>query len=122
MFESLKITVSYQSLHSATNEPQTAGTTSLADKADVYPNMLSGSQTAHCHCACTGHEPWSAVVWRATSALDPEMVGKVLELMKELARDGMTMVVVAHEMGFVPQISYSSGKLHGKFERLAQRI
>ena len=56
----------------------------LSDKADVYPAMLFD-------------EP--------TSALDPEMVGEVLEIMKELARDGMTMVVVTHEMGFAREVA-----------------
>ena len=63
----------------------------LSDKADVYPAMLSGGQKQRID------EP--------TSALDPEMVGEVLEIMKELARDGMTMVVVTHEMGFAREVA-----------------
>ena len=63
----------------------------LSDKADVYPAMLSGGHVM------LFDEP--------TSALDPEMVGEVLEIMKELARDGMTMVVVTHEMGFAREVA-----------------
>ena len=62
----------------------------LADKADEYPNMLSGEVLLF-------DEP--------TSALDPEMVGEVLELMKVLAKNGMTMIVVTHEMGFAKEVA-----------------
>ena len=61
----------------------------LADKADAFPSQLSGGQKQRV----------------ATSALDPEMVGEVLAVMKELARDGMTMVVVTHEIGFAREVA-----------------
>lgn len=73
----------------------------LADKADVYPNMLSGGQKQRIAIVrALAMNPEVLLFDEPTSALDPEMVGEVLELMKELARDGMTMVVVTHEMGF----------------------
>ena len=72
----------------------------LADKADVYPNMLSGGQKQRIAIVrALAMNPEVLLFDEPTSALDPEMVGEVLELMKELARDGMTMVVVTHEMG-----------------------
>ena len=71
----------------------------LADKADVYPNMLSGGQKQRIAIVrALAMNPEVLLFDEPTSALDPEMVGEVLELMKELARDGMTMVVVTHEM------------------------
>lgn len=70
----------------------------LADKADVYPNMLSGGQKQRIAIVrALAMNPEVLLFDEPTSALDPEMVGEVLELMKELARDGMTMVVVTHE-------------------------
>ncbi len=76
----------------------------LADKADVYPNMLSGGQKQRIAIVrALAMNPEVLLFDEPTSALDPEMVGEVLELMKELARDGMTMVVVTHEMGFCPR-------------------
>ena len=71
----------------------------LADKADVYPNMLSGGQKQRIAIVrALAMNPEVLLFDEPTSALDPEMVGEVLELMKELARDGMTMVVVTHEL------------------------
>ena len=77
----------------------------LADKANEYPNMLSGGQKqriAIVRALCM--EPDVMLFDEPTSALDPEMVGEVLDVMKQLARDGMTMVVVTHEMGFVREV------------------
>lgn len=79
---------------------------SLADKADVYPNMLSGGQKQRIAIVrALAMNPEVLLFDEPTSALDPEMVGEVLELMKELARDGMTMVVVTHEMGFAREVA-----------------
>ena len=73
----------------------------LADRANAYPSQLSGGQKqriAIVRALCM--DPEVMLFDEPTSALDPEMVGEVLEVMKELAKDGMTMVVVTHEMGF----------------------
>ena len=78
----------------------------LADKANEYPNMLSGGQKqriAIVRALCM--EPDVMLFDEPTSALDPEMVGEVLDVMKQLARDGMTMVVVTHEMGFAREVA-----------------
>lgn len=78
----------------------------LADRASSYPNQLSGGQkqrVAIVRALCM--EPDVMLFDEPTSALDPEMVGEVLDVMKELARDGMTMVVVTHEMGFAREVS-----------------
>ncbi len=78
----------------------------LADRADSYPGQLSGGQkqrVAIVRALCM--EPEVMLFDEPTSALDPEMVGEVLDVMKELARDGMTMVVVTHEMGFAREVS-----------------
>ena len=78
----------------------------LADKADVYPNMLSGGQKQRIAIVrALAMNPEVLLFDEPTSALAPEMVGEVLELMKELARDGMTMVVVTHEMGFAREVA-----------------
>ena len=78
----------------------------LADKADVYPNILSGGQIQRIAIVrALAMNPEVLLFDEPTSALDPEMVGEVLELMKELARDGMTMVVVTHEMGFAREVA-----------------
>ncbi|MBQ3417391.1 MAG: amino acid ABC transporter ATP-binding protein [Ruminococcus sp.] len=77
----------------------------LADRADAYPSQLSGGQKqriAIVRALCM--EPDVMLFDEPTSALDPEMVGEVLDVMKELARDGMTMVVVTHEMGFAKEV------------------
>jgi len=77
----------------------------LADRADSYPSQLSGGQKqriAIVRALCM--EPDVMLFDEPTSALDPEMVGEVLDVMKELARDGMTMVVVTHEMGFAREV------------------
>jgi polar amino acid transport system ATP-binding protein len=78
----------------------------LPDKADTYPDMLSGGQKQRIAIARSlAMNPDVMLFDEPTSALDPEMVGEVLELMKELARDGMTMVVVTHEMGFAREVA-----------------
>lgn len=77
----------------------------LPDKADEYPNMLSGGQKQRIAIVrALAMNPEVMLFDEPTSALDPEMVGEVLEVMKELARDGMTMVVVTHEMGFAREV------------------
>ncbi len=78
----------------------------LEDKADAYPDQLSGGQkqrVAIVRALCM--EPAVMLFDEPTSALDPEMVGEVLDVMKELAKMGMTMVVVTHEMGFAREVS-----------------
>ncbi|GAC42555.1 amino acid ABC transporter ATP-binding protein [Paenibacillus popilliae] len=77
----------------------------LADKASAYPNQLSGGQKQRIAIArALAMEPHVMLFDEPTSALDPEMVGEVLEVMKSLARDGMTMVIVTHEMGFAREV------------------
>ena len=78
----------------------------LADRADSYPSQLSGGQkqrVAIVRALCM--EPDVMLFDEPTSALDPEMVGEVLQVMKDLARSGMTMVVVTHEMGFAKEVA-----------------
>ena len=78
----------------------------LADKADVKPNTLSGGQKQRVAIArALAMNPKIMLFDEPTSALDPEMVGDVLGVMKELAEEGMTMVVVTHEMGFAKQVA-----------------
>ena len=82
------------------------GKVGLADRAESYPNQLSGGQkqrVAIVRALCM--EPDVMLFDEPTSALDPEMVGEVLDVMKKLAADGMTMVVVTHEMGFAREVS-----------------
>jgi polar amino acid transport system ATP-binding protein len=77
----------------------------LSDRADAYPSQLSGGQKqriAIIRALCMN--PDVMLFDEPTSALDPEMVGEVLEVMKDLARDGMTMAVVTHEMGFAKEV------------------
>ena len=77
----------------------------LEDKAEVFPSSLSGGQKQRVAIArALAMDPEAILFDEPTSALDPEMVGEVLELMKQLARDGMTMVVVTHEMGFAKEV------------------
>ncbi len=78
----------------------------LADKANAYPATLSGGQKQRIAIVrALAMEPEVMLFDEPTSALDPEMVGEVLELMKEVARDGMTMVIVTHEMGFAKEVA-----------------
>ncbi|CAH0530077.1 MULTISPECIES: amino acid ABC transporter ATP-binding protein [Vibrio] len=78
----------------------------MAHKADAYPNQLSGGQQQRVAIARSlGTEPKIMLFDEPTSALDPELVGEVLKVMKSLAEEGMTMVIVTHEMGFAAQVS-----------------
>lgn len=82
------------------------GRIGLQDKADVYPSTLSGGQKQRIAIVRSlAMEPDVILFDEPTSALDPEMVGEVLELMKQLAKEGMTMVVVTHEMGFAREVA-----------------
>ncbi|MCO7127096.1 amino acid ABC transporter ATP-binding protein [Sporolactobacillus shoreicorticis] len=81
------------------------GKVGLAEKADAYPDSLSGGQKQRIAIArALAMEPKMMLFDEPTSALDPEMVGEVLDVMKQLAKDGMTMVVVTHEMGFAREV------------------
>ena len=78
----------------------------LADKADEFPNMLSGGQKQRIAIVrALAMDPEVMLFDEPTSALDPEMVGEVLDLMRDLAKDGMTMAVVTHEMGFAREVA-----------------
>jgi polar amino acid transport system ATP-binding protein len=77
----------------------------LAEKADAYPSQLSGGQQQRVAIArALAMRPKLMLFDEPTSALDPELVGEVLDVMRDLARDGMTMVVVTHEMGFAREV------------------
>ncbi len=81
-------------------------TVGLSDKADAYPRSLSGGQQQRVAIArALAMEPEAMLFDEPTSALDPEMVGDVLAVMKELASQGMTMVIVTHEMGFAREVA-----------------
>ena len=91
----------------------------LEEKADVYPGKLSGGQKQRVAIArALAMNPQVLLFDEPTSALDPEMVGEVLEVMKELAKEGMTMLVVTHEMGFAREVSDRTvwGSSRGKDE------
>lgn len=78
----------------------------LKDKADVYPSTLSGGQQQRVAIArALAMEPKALLFDEPTSALDPELVGDVLDVMKSLAKEGMTMIVVTHEMGFARDVA-----------------
>lgn len=78
----------------------------LGDKADAYPSQLSGGQKQRAAIVRSlAMNPKVMLFDEPTSALDPEMVGEVLKVMKDLANDGMTMVVVTHEMGFAREVA-----------------
>src|SRR5437763_8116099 len=78
----------------------------LANKATAYPAQLSGGQQQRVAIArALAMEPPAMLFDEPTSALDPEMVGEVLQVMKSLARDGMTMICVTHEMGFAREVA-----------------
>ncbi len=78
----------------------------LADKKDVYPNSLSGGQQQRVAIArALAMKPEVLLFDEPTSALDPELVGDVLKVMKDLADEGMTMIVVTHEMGFAREVA-----------------
>ena len=77
----------------------------LAEKADVYPSRLSGGQKQRVAIArALAMQPDMVLFDEPTSALDPEMVKEVLEVMQDLARSGMTMAIVTHEMGFAREV------------------
>ena len=81
-------------------------TVGLSDKADSFPSQLSGGQKQRVAIArALAMSPNIMLFDEPTSALDPEMVGEVLNVMKKLAKDGMTMVVVTHEMGFAREVA-----------------
>ncbi len=78
----------------------------IKDKADAYPDQLSGGQQQRVAIArALAMDPKVLLFDEPTSALDPEMIGEVLDVMKTLAREGMTMVVVTHEMGFAREVA-----------------
>ena len=78
----------------------------IEDKANVYPDQLSGGQQQRVAIArALAMDPKVMLFDEPTSALDPEMIGEVLDVMKSLAREGMTMVVVTHEMGFAREVA-----------------
>ena len=78
----------------------------LADKENAYPAQLSGGQQQRVAIArALAMRPALMLFDEPTSALDPEMIGEVLEVMRELAREGMTMVIVSHEMGFAREVA-----------------
>ena len=78
----------------------------IQDKADVYPDRLSGGQQQRVAIArALAMNPKVMLFDEPTSALDPEMIGEVLDVMKDLAKEGMTMVVVTHEMGFAREVA-----------------
>ena len=78
----------------------------LSDKSEVYPNSLSGGQKQRVAiCRALAMNPKVMLFDEPTSALDPELVGEVLSVMKDLAKEGMTMIVVTHEMGFAREVA-----------------
>ena len=82
------------------------GTVGLSDKADAYPAQLSGGQQQRVAIArALAMDPKLMLFDEPTSALDPELVGEVLAVMKKLASEGMTMIVVTHEMGFAREVA-----------------
>ncbi|WP_281930205.1 amino acid ABC transporter ATP-binding protein [Roseibium album] len=92
----------------------------LGDKIDAYPSMLSGGQQQRLAIArALAMEPAYMLFDEATSALDPELVGEVLDTMRMLASDGMTMIVVTHEMAFARDVSDRVAFFHqGKMEEI----
>ena len=85
---------------------QLLGRVGLADRADAYPSQLSGGQKQRIAIVrALAMDPEVMLFDEPTSALDPEMVGEVLDLMRDLAKDGMTMAVVTHEMGFAREVA-----------------
>ncbi|WP_019724640.1 amino acid ABC transporter ATP-binding protein, partial [Enterococcus mundtii] len=81
-------------------------TVNMLDKKDSYPSMLSGGQQQRVAIARgLAMNPEMLLFDEPTSALDPEMIGDVLDVMKKLARDGMSMIVVTHEMGFAKEVA-----------------
>ena len=90
------------------------GRVGLGEKLDTYPAQLSGGQQQRVAIArALAMKPKLMLFDEPTSALDPELVGEVLDVMKQLARDGMTMVVVTHEMGFAKEVADGVGLVDG---------
>ena len=86
----------------------------LADKVDAYPNQLSGGQQQRVAIArALAMQPKLMLFDEPTSALDPELVGEVLDVMRGLAADGMTMMVVTHEMGFAREVAHRAAFMDG---------
>ena len=91
----------------------------LADKAEVSPDSLSGGQKQRVAIARgLAMKPDVMLFDEPTSALDPEMVGDVLNVMKDLAKQGMTMIIVTHEMGFARQVANRRQPTTPTFERI----
>lgn len=85
----------------------------IGDQADKYPAQLSGGQQQRVAIARSlAMEPRVMLFDEPTSALDPEMIGEVLDVMRELAREGMTMLVVTHEMGFAREVAHRAIYIH----------
>ena len=106
--ELIPITTTKEQIKSETKKQalELLGRIGLEDKADVYPSTLSGGQKQRVAIIRSlAMNPDVILFDEPTSALDPEMVGEVLELMKKLAQEGMTMVVVTHEMGFAKEVA-----------------
>jgi len=83
----------------------------IPEKADTYPSRLSGGQQQRVAIARgLAMKPEVMLFDEPTSALDPEMIGEVLDVMKQLAREGMTMVVVTHEMGFAREVPFMKNR------------
>ena len=106
--ELIPITTTKEQIKSETKKQalELLGRIGLEDKADVYPSTLTGGQKQRVAIIRSlAMNPDVILFDEPTSALDPEMVGEVLELMKKLAQEGMTMVVVTHEMGFAKEVA-----------------
>ena len=104
----IEITETKESVEAAAREKaiELLGRIGLEDKADVYPSTLSGGQTQRVAIVrALAMNPKVMLFDEPTSALDPEMVGEVLDLMRTLAEEGMTMVIVTHEMGFAREVA-----------------
>jgi len=89
----------------------------LSDKIDAYPNQLSGGQQQRVAIArALAMQPKLMLFDEPTSALDPELVGEVLDVMRALAEEGMTMIVVTHEIGFAREVG-GHARVHGRGRR-----
>lgn len=106
--EKIEITETYASVKEAANKKaeELLARIGLSEKAGVYPSTLSGGQKQRIAIIrALAMNPSVMLFDEPTSALDPEMIGEVLDLMKSLAKEGMTMVIVTHEMGFAREVS-----------------
>jgi polar amino acid transport system ATP-binding protein len=105
MTSSTSFTISGSRADAVERGRELLGQVGLADKTDVYPAQLSGGQQQRVAIArALAMEPKLMLFDEPTSALDPELVGDVLEAMRKLAENGMTMIVVTHEMGFAREV------------------